>query len=160
MNNHTITGISDSDASLMTSKLNKLLSNYSIFHMNLRGLHWNICGNHFFRLHKEYEREYLDAYNKIDEIAERILQLGALPLHTFKDYIDNSDIKPTKNVINDSEGIKNILESYKIIIKIESEIMELTDKIKDYGTNDMIASYMREQSKRVWMFNSYITKCK
>jgi len=64
-----------------------------LFYQNLRGLHWNIKGKEFFELHTEFEEFYNDTVDKVDEIAERILELGGEPLHTFTDYLKISDIE-------------------------------------------------------------------
>ena len=58
-----------------------------MFYTNLRGLHWNVKGNRFFGLHAKYEELYNDAAEKVDEIAERLLQLGATPENRFSEYL-------------------------------------------------------------------------
>ena len=45
---------------------------------NLRNFHWNVKGHGFFVLHSKYEELYNDAAEKVDEVAERILQLVVL----------------------------------------------------------------------------------
>jgi starvation-inducible DNA-binding protein len=74
-------GIETSQSKLMAEQLNALLSNYQIFYMNARGYHWNIKGDKFFELHLKFEELYTNALLKIDEIGERILTLGQIPVH-------------------------------------------------------------------------------
>ena len=72
-------GLDSRDAKKLAEKLNELLANYSIFYQNTRGYHWNIKGEKFFELHLKFEELYNDLLIKIDEVAERILTLGASP---------------------------------------------------------------------------------
>ena len=77
-------GLDVQQAQQLTEKLNDLLANYQLYYQNLRGLHWNINGREFFELHQKFEEFYEDAFLKIDEIAERILTLGAAPSRALK----------------------------------------------------------------------------
>lgn len=79
MKNANIIGLSETNCNKISEKLNQLLANYSVFYQNTRGAHWNIKGNDFFTLHPKFEELYDNLVLKIDEIAERILTLGATP---------------------------------------------------------------------------------
>ena len=90
-------GLDSKYAKELADKLNTLLADYQVFYMNARGYHWNIKGDKFFELHLKFEELYNDALLKIDEVAERILTLGFTPMHTYSDYLKNSDFKESKN---------------------------------------------------------------
>ena len=82
-NMKNLIGIDKNKAKKLTEILNKLLADYEIFYQNLRGFHWNIKGREFFELHVKFEELYNEAFIKIDEIAERILTLEGIPMHTY-----------------------------------------------------------------------------
>lgn len=136
--------------------LNELLSNYHVFYMNVRGFHWNIKGKKFFELHVKFEELYDDLQLKIDEVAERILTLGGTPLHTFTDYLSVSEIKPVKNATDADETVNSLLESFRIQLIKQREILDLSDKANDEGTNALMSDYIREQEKLVWMYSSFM----
>ena len=79
----TILGLDKEKTERLVINLNGLLSNFQVYYQNLRGLHWNIKGKSFFKLHVKFEEYYTYSQEKIDLIAERILTLGGNPLHTF-----------------------------------------------------------------------------
>ena len=54
--------------------------------------------------------------------------------------------------------ILNILESFKIVIELQRELLEITDQAGDEGTNAQMSSYITEQEKLVWMYNAYLGK--
>ena len=89
-------GLNETNCNKISEKLNQLLANYSVFYQNTRGAHWNIKGNDFFTLHPKFEELYNNLVLKIDEIAERILTLGATPNHNYSDYLTLSAIKESK----------------------------------------------------------------
>ena len=112
-----------------------------------------------YRLPKiKFEELYTDALIKIDEIAERILTVGEVPLHAYKDYLKIAEIKAATNISEGKKAIQNILESFGILITIEREILKLSDKAYDEGTNAMMSDYIREQEKLVWMYRAALGK--
>ncbi len=142
----------------IAEKLNVLLANYQLFYINTRGFHWNISGDKFFELHVKFEELYNDALLKVDEIAERILTLGEVPLHAYKDYLKIAEIKAATNISEGKKAIQNILESFGILIAVEREILKISDKANDEGTNAMMSDYIREQEKLVWMYRAALGK--
>ena len=158
MKNSNLIGLQETDCKKIAEKLNVLLANYSIFYQNTRGAHWNIKGNDFFTLHLKFEELYDGLIIKIDEIAERILTLGYQPHHNFSDYQKLSTIQESKEVSNSNKCNLNILESFKTIIDIQRDLLEITDKARDEGTNAQMSGYITEQEKLVWMYNAYLGK--
>ncbi|MEJ8591558.1 DNA starvation/stationary phase protection protein [Riemerella anatipestifer] len=158
MKNSKIIGLKESDCQNITEKLNILLANYSIFYQNTRGAHWNIKGADFFTLHPKFEELYDSLVLKIDEIAERILTLGATPNHNYSDYLKVSSIKESKEVTDGNKCIEQILESFKIVIDLQREILEIAGEAGDEGTNSQMSDYIKEQEKEVWMYNAFLGK--
>ena len=144
MKNTNFIGLKETDCKKIAEKLNVLLANYSIFYQNTRGAHWNIKGNDFFTLHIKFEELYDGLVLKIDEIAERILTLGATPNHNFTDYQKLSTIKESKEVTDGNKCVINILESFKIVIDLQRELLEVTEKAGDEGTNAQMSGYITD----------------
>ena len=149
-------GISQVQAELLICKLNLLLSNYQIFHRNTRGFHWNITGGKFSELHLKFEEIYNNTTFKIDEVAERILSLGGVPIHSFSEYLVQSEIPEIKNMSNGKEAVRNLLDGFEVLIRIQREILQLAADANDEATNALMSDYIREQEKLVWMFVAYL----
>lgn len=139
----------------LVNELNGLLANFQIYYQNLRGLHWNIRGRRFFDLHLKFEELYNDSQLKIDLIAERVLTLNGIPLHTFSDYIAKSKLEVGKNISKDIEAIQLILSSITILLQIERDILSKAAEINDEGTNAMMSDFISEQEKTVWMLKAW-----
>lgn len=151
-------GLTNENSKNISEKLNDLLANYSVFYINVRGYHWNIRGEHFFTLHEKFEELYDHLYLKIDEIAERILTLGETPLHSYTDFVQKSKIEEQKYVTDGKDCVKQILNSFKHIIVMQREILELVGELGDDGTEDMLAGYVSEQEKMVWMYSAFLNE--
>ena len=151
-------GLDSDKVKELADKLNNLLANYSVFYQNTRGFHWNIKGDSFFVLHEKFEELYDDLKIKIDEVAERVLTLGYTPNHQYSKYMDMSDISESGKVTDGKEAVNHILEAFKVTLKIQREILELSDDAGDEGTNALMSDYISEQEKLVWMYASYVNK--
>jgi starvation-inducible DNA-binding protein len=147
-------GLEREDSKKVGEKLNELLSNYQIFYMNVRGFHWNIKGSDFFVYHEKFEELYNDSLHNIDEIAERILTLGLVPIHSFSAYKGLSSIGEVENVSDSKGALHIILEGLKQLLIVEREILELSSSIGDEGTVSLMSDYITEQEKLVWMFSA------
>ena len=158
MKNSSIIGLNEKDCQKIAEKLNVLLANYSIFYQNTRGAHWNIKGDQFFTLHPKFEELYDNLVLKIDEIAERILTLGATPKHNYSDYLKVSTIKESQEVSDGKKYVQNILDAFKVVIDLQRELLDITDEAGDEGTNSQMSDYITEQEKEIWMYNAYLGK--
>ncbi len=158
MKNLNAIGLDSNGAKKLAEKLNELLANYSIFYQNTRGYHWNIKGEKFFELHLKFEELYNDLLLKIDEVAERILTLGHAPNHKYSDYKKTSEIVESKEVTDGMKAVGDILNSFKIIIGLQRELLNDSGKLGDEGTNALMSDYIRAQEKQVWMYSAFLNK--
>lgn len=149
-------GLDPQKSKQLSDKLNVLLADYSIFYQNTRGFHWNIKGDKFFELHVKFEELYNDLLLKIDEVAERIRTLGSTPEHTYSAYAELAGIKESPKVSDGTKAMEHILDSFKVLIVLQREILDLSSEANDEGTNALMSDYIREQEKLVWMYSAYL----
>ena len=90
--------LDENAAGKLVQSLQQLLADFQVHYMNLRGFHWNIKGHGFFVLHTKFEELYDDAAEKVDQIAERILQLGGVPSNKFSEYLKVAKIAEVDHV--------------------------------------------------------------
>lgn len=151
-------GLDSIKTNALAKDLNELLANFQIYYQNLRGIHWNIKGKRFFDLHAKFEELYTDANVKVDEIAERILTLGAIPFHTFEDYVSLAKVPVGKNISQDDKAVRLIVDSLTELLKIERTILEASDDASDEGTNSMMSDFITEQEKTIWMMKAWLNE--
>jgi starvation-inducible DNA-binding protein len=149
-------GLDANKSKTLSNDLNLLLANFQRYYQNLRGIHWNIKGKRFFDLHVKFEELYTDANLKVDLVAERILTLGGVPLHTFEDYISNSKVPVGKNISEDEAAIRLVVDSLKELLVIERKILTASDDANDEGTNSMMSDFITEQEKILWMMKAWL----
>ncbi len=139
----------------LIDSLNDLLANYSVFYMNVRGFHWNIRGYQFFELHNKFQELYENLQSKIDAIAERVLTLGGKPTHAYSDYLEETSIAEVCNISNGRDAVVHILDSLRILLMKQRDLLALSDDADDEGTHAQMSEYIREQEKLVWIYSAF-----
>lgn len=151
-------GLDTEKVRVIANDLNELLANFQTYYQNLRGIHWNIKGKGFFDLHVKFEELYTDANEKVDAIAERILTLGGIPLHTFEDYVNTTKVPVGKNVSEDEKAVELIINSLSELLLLERHILQKAGDADDEGTSAMMSDLITEQEKTVWMMQAWLNK--
>lgn len=153
-------GLDEQKSAVTIDQLNELLANHQQFYTNLRGFHWNIKGRNFFELHLKFEELYTSVNLKVDEIAERILALEGTPLTGFSDYQAVSKIKEIKNISDGLVMVKNCVDSFGTLVKLERTILAAASENSDEGTMALMSGYVVAEEKLIWMLNSYLAEYK
>ena len=149
-------GLDTVQSQALAAELNKLLASYQILYMNVRGFHWNIRGNQFFELHLKFEEIHNDLLLKVDALAERILTLDGVPLHSFSDYIKVSAIPEQKGLHDGRACVESLLESFRELLVAQRRILSQAADAGDEGTASILSDYVQQQEKLVWMLRAYL----
>ncbi len=151
-------GWSTKETEKITQALNELLANYSVHYQKLRNYHWNVKGADFFDLHEQFEKQYTEALESIDEIAERIRVFGKTPLSTMKEYLEVSTIRETGTDMASDLMVRELLNDYTILLDAMFSSVEVSVKEGDSGTEEMVKVFIHSIEKHHWMLSSFLAK--
>ena len=151
-------GLDNAKVQPVAQALNQLLADYQVFYANLRGLHWNVRGKGFFTLHEAYEKLYNTVAEQVDEVAERILQLGERPENRYSEYLKVSNLKEDGFEREGRHALDRVLDTLKTLIAQERAIIELANEANDDVTAALMGDYLKGQEKLVWMLLSFLEK--
>lgn len=140
------------------ARLNTLLATYQVHYQRLRSYHWNVKGQHFFELHLKFEELYNDAALKVDEIAERLLMLGARPFGNLSEYLDHSHVEESNPDMDDFQMMAHLAKDFEILLALEQNALQVAQRNHDEGTADMLTAHIRFIEKQLWMFRSWLVR--
>ena len=135
----------------VVSALRQLLADVQVYYTNLRDFHWNIQGKNFYNLHVEFENLYNGIATKADDIAERLLQLGATPEHRYSEYLKVSQVKEAEVTHCGHSALSQVLETEKQLIAQERVVLAAAQEAGDEATTAMVGDWLRAQEKLIWM---------
>lgn len=151
-------GITDKNLKAVCAILNNCLADSHILYFKLRKYHWNVQGDNFMELHLLFENHYEQVQESIDNIAERISQLGGIAIGTTSEFSKNSSLKefPGKNPAN-MEMIAELLSDHETVIKnLRKGIEDADEKYADQGTSDFLTDLIRAHEKMAWTLRRYL----
>lgn len=139
----------------LIDKLNTNVANLQVLYVKLHNYHWNVRGAQFFSIHQVTESYYDYIAEQYDAIAERILQLGAKPLTTLKEYLDNATLQEEQGKDFDPPYILDrLIEDFNQLKKDFKEISDLANEINDQTTVAMADENVAWLEKAIWMLNA------
>ena len=108
-------------------------------------------------MHIFFESQYNEVEEIIDEVAERIRQLGQVAPGSLKDFIQLTRLSEKKLRKNDSQSfIKALLEDQESVISYIREVVEKMDDSKDFGTEDFLVGLLEKHEKMAWMLRAHL----
>ncbi len=150
-------GLSDKNSKEVSNVLNKILADEYLLYTKTRNYHWNIEGTNFTEMHLFYESQYTQIDETIDEIAERVRQIGHYAQGRLKDFVKQSQLVEQEYTSDQKSQLKNLLDDHESIIRfLRLHIDIFADKYKDAGNADYVTGLMEKHEKMAWFLRSYL----
>ena len=134
-------------------KLNIVLANASVLFTKLHNYHWNVKGPAFFQLHAKTEAYYNQFALMYDDVAERILQLGGMPLVTLEQILKTTTIvEESRTEFTVSSILEAVIGDFEAMQKLFAELSA------DETVDGITSAYADEQNaileKELWMLRA------
>lgn len=117
--------------------------------------HWNVTGANFMSLHTQFQSQYEALFAAVDEIAERIRQLGELVQGGLPNFAANSQIA-TPSAKTGDEMLRELAEDHQSMAKSLVSFADAADEVGDRITADLLTVRAAEHDKTAWMLNAQI----
>ena len=109
-------GLGENVRSASANALNPLLANTMVLRDLYKKHHWQVSGATFYQLHLLFDKHYNEQVELMDELAERIVALGGVPLAAPHDVAEASSIeRPPKGVRRDKAALSSGCKSHPAI---------------------------------------------
>lgn len=120
-------------------------------------LHWNIRGPHFKPIHEHLDLVYEAVEEGVDEVAERIAQLGDSPNAQPSDLGSAAVKEVPKGFIEDQQVLELIVDRLASSIHDIRDRMEETEE-PDPVTADLLHGIVLALEKHLWMLRSHLMR--
>ena len=150
-------GIKEADLAKVSAILNNLLADESIVYQKTRNAHWNVEGPDFHAAHLFLESQYDQLAEIIDEVAERIRQIGHYAVGSYAKYLELTHLTETKYEHTDSKGFfKELLSDHESIIMSIRGNLDAVEKAGDQATEDFLVGLLTQHEKLAWMLRAHV----
>ncbi len=145
--------VKEQTVEVMQERLAEALDMYS----QAKFAHWNVKGDNFYQLHLVFDKVAETIFPQIDEIAERLTQLGGVANGTVRQSAMVSRI-PEYNV-ELVAGMEHVCALADALGHYCKELREASDKIEDIGdqpTSDFFKQLVVEAEEVLYFLESHL----
>jgi starvation-inducible DNA-binding protein len=135
--------------------LNQILADSTVFYQKLRHYHWNVNGRHFYELHLKFEALYTQWALSIDAVAERVLMLDGVPLHTLASILHQARLEEDETIPAAPAMVEALVADLRVIHGMAGDVITLAEQADDRGTANMLDGLRDAMDKDLWMFEAW-----
>ena len=151
-------GIDQQDRTKIAQGLSRMLADTYLLYLKTHNFHWNVEGPMFQTLHQMFMEEYVEAWNAIDLIAERIRALGHYAPGTYKEYVKLGSIKETEGVPKAEQMVKLLIQAQEAVVRTARSVLPIAEDANDQPTLDLLTQRMQIHEKNAWMLRSLLKR--
>ncbi|MDR2924412.1 MAG: DNA starvation/stationary phase protection protein [Azoarcus sp.] len=151
-------GINKENRVKIAKGLSRLLADSSTLYMMTHHFHWNVTGPMFNTLHLMFEGQYIELWNALDIIAERIRALGLPAPYSYKEFEKLASLKQPEQLPNAEGMIQALLSGHEGVAKTARAVVPLAEKASDESTLDFLTQRLQIHEKTAWMLRSLLEK--
>jgi starvation-inducible DNA-binding protein len=140
----------------LNALINQRLADVIDLQLQLKQAHWNVKGPHFIGLHELFDKiaEEVEAY--VDEIAERVVQLGGIAQGTVRVAAARSRLEEYPLTIADGaahvEAVAKALSTFGREARIS---IDEANALDDADTADLFTEVSRGIDKWLWFVEAH-----
>jgi starvation-inducible DNA-binding protein len=151
-------GIASENREYVVKILVGLLADEYVLYTKTRKYHWNVTGTRFQQLHEFFKVQYTQLEVIVDDVAERIPQLGGKAVATLEEFKQFTQLKEDAGQYPDANKmLSNLLDDHETIIRsLRTDGDACADKYHDMGTNDFLIGLMELHEKTAWMIRAHV----
>ena len=136
--------------------LNRRLADAIDLQLQLKQAHWNVKGPHFIGLHELFDKIAEEVETYVDEIAERVVQLGGIAQGTVRAAAARSRLEEYPPTIAD--GMSHVEAVAKSLSTFGREARVSIDEataLGDADTADLFTEVSRGIDKWLWFVEAH-----
>lgn len=149
-------GISEEKREKIAKGLSKVLADSYLLYLKTHNYHWNVTGELFHQLHEQFEEQYTELAEAIDEIAERIRAIGFRAPGSFKEFNEIASIEEDTDQPKAMEMVKRLAKANEQVIRTAREALKPAQEADDEATIDLLTERLSVHSKTAWMLRSHL----
>jgi len=136
--------------------LNSRLASAIDLQLQSKHAHWNVKGPSFIALHQLFDQVATMATGTVDELAERLVQLGGSAQGTLQQVGKESKLRPYPATITSGaehvEALGHALAAFGTQVR---EGIELADEYGDPATADQLTAMAEAVEKQLWFVEAH-----
>ena len=137
--------------------LNSRLAEAIDLGLQAKQAHWNVKGSSFYALHKLFDEIAEGVQEHVDDIAERLVQLGGIAEGTISVLEQRSKLPEYPLTIAD--GVEHLIALQTSVAQFAEAVRKAIDEAAetpDADTADLMTEVSRAMDKYLWLIEAHL----
>ncbi len=148
-------GISEDHRRRIAAGLGRLLADSTVLYAKTHGFHWNVTGPMFNTLHLMFMEQYVELWNALDVMAERIRALGH-PAPFGGSLAALASIPESQGVPAAMDMVQELVLGHEAVARTARALFPLLEEANDQPTADLLTQRLQIHEKTAWMLRSLL----
>lgn len=136
--------------------LNARLADAIDLQFQAKQAHWNVTGPNFFALHELFDEVSKEVRKQVDEIAERVAQLGGYVEGTIRSAAEHTSLNEYPRQVADGMGhVEALTKALDTAADSMREAIDRSASLGDQVTADIFTEAARTFDKLLWMVRAH-----
>jgi starvation-inducible DNA-binding protein len=151
--------LSENTRKASVTDLNRALADSIVLRDLYKKHHWQVSGPTFCELHLLFDENQEQQGELIDQIAERIMQLGGVAIAMGADAAEESEIpRPPRDREAPEAQLGRLVLAHEVALSFARQAARRASEQGDDGTNDVLVSELiRLNEKQAWFVTEHLT---
>ena len=151
-------GLNDEVRFEVGQMLNLLLADEYVLYATTRDYHWNVTGPEFSSLHLQFEMQFGQIAEWIDQVAEWIRSIGVGARGNWAELTKAARTSADPGIGLPAEHmLAELLALHEgLIVQLRADSQACTDRFIDAGTADFLTGLMEQHEKAAWMLRAQL----
>jgi|SRR6185369_10617144 starvation-inducible DNA-binding protein len=137
--------------------LNARLADAIDLQTQMKQAHWNVKGPNFIALHELFDKINEEVEDYVDDIAERVVQLGGVALGTARSIAQRSQLREYPlTIANGREHVEAVSAALATFGKSVRQAIDSSSELRDADTADLFTEISRGVDKWLWFVEAHM----
>jgi starvation-inducible DNA-binding protein len=138
----------------LIKSLQKVLADTFAMYYKAHASHWNVEGPNFPQYHDFFADIYNELWAAVDDIAEKIRQLGGYPPSSLAELMSNSMVSENTGIMNAEEYISKLLDANNLVLASLLMSYKDAEAATEIGVSNFIQDRVMAHQKHGWMLKA------
>jgi starvation-inducible DNA-binding protein len=138
----------------LINSLQKVLADTFAMYYKAHASHWNVEGPNFPQYHDFFSDIYNELWTSVDEIAEKIRQLGGYTPSSLAELMSNSMVSENGGTMSAEEYISKLLDANNLVLASLLMSYKEAEAATEIGVSNFIQDRVMAHQKHGWMLKA------
>jgi starvation-inducible DNA-binding protein len=138
----------------LINSLQKVLADTFAMYYKAHASHWNVEGPNFPQYHDFFADIYNELWTSVDEIAEKIRQLGGYTPSSLAELMSNSMVSENSGTMSAEEYISKLLDANNLVLASLLMSYKEAEAATEIGVSNFIQDRVMAHQKHGWMLKA------